>query len=764
MNLPIATATILLATSLLAASPSVAAPVKIMAVGDSITEGYTPRPQNGTAPGTASYRKYFETLVSQSNCNYEMVGSKSKTYTGNGAPSAFNGLHEGWSGQKANQIRDGLDSNSNGTIDRWENSGIDSMMATHSPDVVLLHFGSNDMRVGETPASTVTETKDIISRILNANGNATVLVANVIPWYANSTIDSRIKTFRSQLTTAIIAMGNPKVILADVASNYTKAMMQTDLVHPNDSGESHIANAFFKSFNNANLCANNAGDFAAPVTHITIPGNAATADSSFNYTGYATDTGGSGFKKVRIAIQDRNSRQWYNFSDSTFGPIVKSGVEIGITNATLSNTTIPKTNWYINVALPAGDYTFYALAVDNAGNDAYTGKGLAVWPVNKNFKVSAVVADEVAPTTTITYPNRDDSILPAATITGTASDNGGSGLDYIRLLILDRSTGEFIAPDASRSNSWSWSMEHRINFTNAPNAAAWELETESLNLDAGSDFSVHALPVDLANNFDPTWPWTYTNFAVASDANTDSTPPTVNFNTPFSNKTLSGIATDTGGSGLAYVRLLLRDANTREFVAPDGTRSTAWSWTMEHRVTFSNAPESATWNLEISALGLTAGAGFSIHALAVDKANNFDPAWPWTFTNFTYNSVADTSPPTVSFKTPAVSFDTLTAPVVLTGNVQDTGGSGVNYLRLLLLDSSTGEFVAPDGTRSTSWSWEMEHWVTFNNAPSLAAWSLDTSSLGLKSGTSYSIHALAIDNANNADNTWPWTFTHFNVR
>ena len=150
-------------------------------------------------------------------------------------------------------------------------------------------------------------------------------------------------------------------------------MMIADLIHPNNIGEAHIADAFLSALDTAypNIdftCGAPTVDLIAPETFITVPAAGSNVGGTTTYSGSATDTGGSGFDRVRIAIRDDNANNWYNFTNGTFGAISQGGVEVGITSATLFNTTIGDTDWRISITLPEGDYSFFALAVDNAGN------------------------------------------------------------------------------------------------------------------------------------------------------------------------------------------------------------------------------------------------------------------------------------------------------------------------------------------------------------------------------------------------------------
>jgi len=419
----------LLTAALAVLSVSAEAQIKIMAVGDSITAGFTFSPPDGTGLGTASYRKEFANVLDQSGCFFDMVGSRTRNDPEN--PFVFGGVrgkHEGYSGHRADHFING-----NGL-----NLGIDVMMQTETPDVVLLHLGSNDMNSGQPVTQTVNEIEDVITRILNANSNATVFVANVIPWWGdsnNSIIQASIQSLGTQITNRVNALGNPNVILTDVRSGYTQSLMQADLIHPNEDGEAHIADAFAAAMEDAGVCAS--FDTIEPTTTIAIPSAGSTVPGNTTFSGTATDTGASGFNRVNIAIERTTDGQWLNFSNGSFGPISVNGNDVGITTATLTNTTLTSTNWNFSVNLPGGSYRLYALAVDNAGNDAFQGNGLSVWPVNTEFQT---IVDTQDPTSTITTPAASGASLASSlTFTGTATDSGGSGIDSVEIAI--RRTG-----------------------------------------------------------------------------------------------------------------------------------------------------------------------------------------------------------------------------------------------------------------------------------------------------------------------------------
>lgn len=212
-------------------------PVRIMAVGDSITEGYL------AGSSTVSYRKELTQSLSQSGCHFQMIGSRLETHR----PSGFESPHEGYSGHRVDSFIEGF-----GT-----NPGISATVGQFQPDVLLVHLGSNDMFLNQPVngayqssgnGGTITEIKEFVAAAISARGSVKILLANVIPWFGvsahNPDIAVDIETLGNEIEQYVQSIGNSAVTLVDVRSGYTADMMYSDGVHPNSKGESHIADAF----------------------------------------------------------------------------------------------------------------------------------------------------------------------------------------------------------------------------------------------------------------------------------------------------------------------------------------------------------------------------------------------------------------------------------------------------------------------------------------------------------------------------------------
>lgn len=110
---------------------------KIMALGDSITDGYF---------GADGYRKYFYHSMTELGYDIDMVGAKNygswrPTYTdSNGVTFEYDGDHSGYSGY-AIQYMTGTETRQ-GILETINET---DMIAVNDPDVVLLQIGTNDI-------------------------------------------------------------------------------------------------------------------------------------------------------------------------------------------------------------------------------------------------------------------------------------------------------------------------------------------------------------------------------------------------------------------------------------------------------------------------------------------------------------------------------------------------------------------------------------------------------------------------------------------
>jgi len=192
--------------------------VRLMPLGDSITEGVL-----GSSDDTGYRRALYQSLTT-AGYSVNFVGSRA-----NGIPTDFDRDHEGHSGWRADQIRDG--------ISGW--------LTTNPADIILLHIGTNDFSQGQNVSSTLDEVNQILDRI-DAKSTATVVflarIINRNDGYSDSTTTYNVQL--KGLADRRIANGDLIIVVdQESALNYPSDL--ADHVHPNDAGYAKMAQCWF---------------------------------------------------------------------------------------------------------------------------------------------------------------------------------------------------------------------------------------------------------------------------------------------------------------------------------------------------------------------------------------------------------------------------------------------------------------------------------------------------------------------------------------
>ncbi|MEU4683011.1 SGNH/GDSL hydrolase family protein [Streptomyces xinghaiensis] len=197
------------------ASPadSDAAPVRVMPLGDSITDGFN-------VPG--GYRiDLWQKLVAGGH-EVDFVGSQV-----NGPGNLGDRDHEGHSGWTIAQI----DSN----ITNW--------LRTYTPDTILLHIGTNDM-YGD-PGSASARLATLIDRITAQAPDTHLFVSTIVPltWR-----DQTVRAFNAAIPGIVQSRADAgkRVHLVEMYSKLTTADL-ADGVHPNATGYSKMATAWYEA-------------------------------------------------------------------------------------------------------------------------------------------------------------------------------------------------------------------------------------------------------------------------------------------------------------------------------------------------------------------------------------------------------------------------------------------------------------------------------------------------------------------------------------
>jgi lysophospholipase L1-like esterase len=197
------------------------APVRIMPLGDSITG----------SPGC--WRALlWQMLENNGFTDIHFVG----TQPAQGCGFPYDGANEGHGGALATGIV------SQNLLPGW--------LAADSPDVVLMHLGTNDVWNGTISTATILGAyTTLIQQMRAENPNMKVLVAQIIPMNPSGcsacaqgviNLDAAIPAWAASLTTA-----QSPIVVVDQWTGFSDATDTVDGVHPNSSGNQKIATRWY---------------------------------------------------------------------------------------------------------------------------------------------------------------------------------------------------------------------------------------------------------------------------------------------------------------------------------------------------------------------------------------------------------------------------------------------------------------------------------------------------------------------------------------
>ncbi|WP_175414935.1 alpha/beta hydrolase fold domain-containing protein [Nibricoccus aquaticus] len=201
-----------------AATGSETKPVRIMAVGDSITAG---------ADFFSSYRYPLWEKLFGSGYVVEFVGTQS------GETRIGPLLHEGYGGKNTEYLA----------------TTVPAHFQEHPADVVLLHSGHNHFVEEKPVAGILAATKTLIGKFREVNPHVTVLLAQVIP-AGKLPKYAYIPELNRGIADLAAELDQPgqRVVLVDQSSGFdwTKDTV-ADLVHPNARGAEKMAEVWFQT-------------------------------------------------------------------------------------------------------------------------------------------------------------------------------------------------------------------------------------------------------------------------------------------------------------------------------------------------------------------------------------------------------------------------------------------------------------------------------------------------------------------------------------
>ena len=184
------------------------APIKIMPLGDSITEG---SPAGG-------YRRGLYDLLTQDHVNFAFVGSEK-------LGKFPNPEHEGHGSFATIGIRIGLRTRD------W--------LETATPDLILLHIGTVDIRVGADGPTMSTRLSALLDDIMTRLPNAHIIVAQILP-LGDPKLEAVVKEFNAAIP-GIARSRDTRVSVVNMHDSFSTAEDLYDGIHPNDRGNEKMA-------------------------------------------------------------------------------------------------------------------------------------------------------------------------------------------------------------------------------------------------------------------------------------------------------------------------------------------------------------------------------------------------------------------------------------------------------------------------------------------------------------------------------------------
>lgn len=214
-------------------------PCKILPLGDSITWGIN---------YGGGYRIKLFIHANTDNKKVTFVGydtanpPSSSVLSGLGsAMSAWKPNHEGHSGWTIQQDDDLVTGKSTATNDGVSYSG-KKVVADFSPNIVLVHLGTNDMY--QMPNGAPDRLGTLIDHIVTDAPNALVVVASIIPFPADA---SQVSTFNAAVPGEVKTRSDAgkHVVYVDMFSALTASDLGSDGIHPNEGGYEKMAAAWY---------------------------------------------------------------------------------------------------------------------------------------------------------------------------------------------------------------------------------------------------------------------------------------------------------------------------------------------------------------------------------------------------------------------------------------------------------------------------------------------------------------------------------------
>ncbi|MCE9520454.1 MAG: hypothetical protein K8R87_12985 [Verrucomicrobia bacterium] len=206
-------------------------PVKIMLIGDSITEGLD---------SSSSYRRYLDGMLRISGHQIDLIGSRQKHHDDKTDPDSYqyDVDHEGHWGKDS----------------AWMAENLPRRLTGNMPDVAVIQLGSEDVVSSKAAAEPLTDgivknINQVIELLRSKNENIKIVLSKVIPSKEREEV---INLLNAKISQYVQAHSTPRqrVVLADPNAGFDVSQdLADDGMLPNPSGARKIAEAFAIAIN-----------------------------------------------------------------------------------------------------------------------------------------------------------------------------------------------------------------------------------------------------------------------------------------------------------------------------------------------------------------------------------------------------------------------------------------------------------------------------------------------------------------------------------
>ncbi|GAA3338202.1 hypothetical protein GCM10020358_17420 [Amorphoplanes nipponensis] len=201
--------------------PPAGGPVKVMALGDSITG----------SPGCWRALLWQKLQQAGRASQVDFVG----TLPAQGCGFAYDGENEGHGGFLATNVAD-------------QNQLVGWLAAT-DPDVVMMHFGTNDVWNNRSTATILAAFTKLVGQMRAANPAMRILVAQILPMTPSNCAEcnQRVVALNAAIPAwaAATSTAASPVTVVDQYTGFDTATDTPDGVHPDDSGNRKIADRWY---------------------------------------------------------------------------------------------------------------------------------------------------------------------------------------------------------------------------------------------------------------------------------------------------------------------------------------------------------------------------------------------------------------------------------------------------------------------------------------------------------------------------------------